>query len=276
MTRSRLSRSFREFVNDQLVDEKLDHKFDTVAQLPAAAAIRWQCRNYAGPNTRLHTAYGKLEVCRDLGGWTVMRDGTPLVHARSSRAAIFTTQRAAKAAGLIHLQDGFGEVTPSRDGLWWDERPLALHPTPQPHANFPVDPSLSDDHEFGTKRLAQLLKDSRISAHVADQALICDLEVHFRSWQLVLPTWTKRAHGSFELNTPYGLLVVSRLFGWTVERDGVPLCWTVFGGKVIFDMLEHAKISALLHAKDIGWIRFPDGTSWINTPTIFNEPNATP
>ena len=67
------------------------------------------------------------------------------------------------------------------------------------------------------------------------------------------------------------------MIGWTVERDGVPLCWTVFGGKVIFDKLEHAKISALVHARDFGYdIRFLDGTRWINAPTIFNEPNATP
>ena len=97
----------------------------------------------------------------------------------------------------------------------------------------------------------------------ADENLMLILEAVSRSWQqIALPTWTKRADGGFELNTPYGKLVIRRLVGWTVERNGVPLVWCLFGKRVIFDKLEHAKTSALLHAADYGALTAKDGTRW--------------
>lgn len=236
------------FVQDQLVDDKLDCKFDTLGKRPDITAISWQHRNYAGRHTRLETAYGMLEVCRTLGGHTLMRDGAPLVHARSPREAIFASQRAAKAAGLVHLTDGFGDAPPYEDGLWWHiRRPTAEPPVPQAPGDFAADPSLSDDHEWGCQRLDRLLKES--DACAADENLVLDVEAVGQSWQLSRPTWTKRAHGCFELNTPYGILVVRRLIGWTVERNGVPLCWSLGGKKVIIDKLEHAKTAAVACAR---------------------------
>jgi hypothetical protein len=75
---------------------------------------------------------------------------------------------------------------------------------------------------------------------------------------------TKQAHGYYELKTPYGLLVVRRLIGWTAERDGAPLVWFVGDEKIIFGKLEHAKTSALVHARDYGGMHFLDGTRWDN------------
>ena len=262
MAQRKLSRVTMQFVKDQLVDERLNYKFDAVAQRQEIAAIRWQHKNYAGKYTRLHTPYGKLEVCHDWGGWMVRRDGAPLVHTRSPRPVNFASQRVAKAGGLVHLMDGFGDAPPYKDGLWWDiKRPTAEHSVQIPD-DFAVDPSLSDDHECGRQRLDQLLKESAATASAADENLVLDLEAVARSWQLPPPTWTKRAHGCFELNTPYGILVVRRLVGWTVELNGRPLVWAVGSEKVIFDKLEHAKTSGLAHAPDYGDIRFVDGTWW--------------
>ena len=112
-----------------------------------------------------------------------------------------------------------------------------------------ADPSLSDNHEWGRQRLDRLLKKSNATACAADENLVLDVEAVARSWQLSRPTWTKRAHGCFELNTPYGNLVVRRLIGWTVERNGVPLCWFLRGERVIFDKLEHAKTAAVACAR---------------------------
>jgi hypothetical protein len=209
----------------------------------------------------LYTPYGTLEVWPGFG-LTVERDGTPLVHARSPRAAVFTGAPAAKACGLVHLMDGFGDAPPYKDGLWWDiKRPTAEHSI-QASCDFVVDPSLPDDHEWGRQRLDRLLKESAATASAADENLLLDLGAVARSWQLLPPTWTKRAHGCFELNTPYGILVVRRLVGWTVELNGRPLVWAVGSEKVIFDKLEHAKTSGLAHAPDYGDIRFVDGTWW--------------
>src|SRR5690348_7606383 len=99
MTKRELRRIVMDVVKDRLVDERLDHKFDALAQRPEVAAIHWHHKNYAGEYTRLYTAYGKLEVRRTLGGWMVSRHGALLVHARSPDGAIFASQRAAKAAG---------------------------------------------------------------------------------------------------------------------------------------------------------------------------------
>src|SRR5205823_11323980 len=135
----------------------------------------------------------------------------------------------------------------------------------QSPVDFNVDISSSDDHEWGQQRLNSLLKESTAEVSAADENLLLDLEAAARSWQLRLPEWTKRAHGYYHLNTPYGHLVVRRLIGWTVERNGVPLTWfcVCSGNTVIFDKLEHAKTSALLHARDRGLaFSFRDGTRW--------------
>jgi hypothetical protein len=246
MTQRKLSRIVIDVVKDQHVHERLDHKFDAIAQRPEIAAICWHHKNHAGKYTRLRTAYGKLEVRPTLGGWMISRDGTLLVHARSPRGAIFASQRAAKAAGLVHLNDGFGDAPPYKDGLWWDIRRLTPeHPAAQTTCDFAVDPTLSDDHEWGRQQLGRLLKKSNRKAAAADEKLISDIEAVARSWQLPPPPWTKRTHGCFALNTPYGILVVRRLIGWTVERNGTPLVWFISGEKVIFDKLEHAKTIAL-------------------------------
>jgi hypothetical protein len=176
---------------------------------------------------------------------------------------LFTRLDAAKAAGLVHLHDGFGSEARYNDGLWWKtDRPAVGQHVLQPPADFLGDPSISDDHEWGRRRLDSLLKKSVARASAADENLELDLEAVARSWQLPPPTWTKQGHGYYELNTPYGLLVVRRLIGWTTERNGAPLVWFLDGEKVIFDKLEHAKTSALVHARAYRDSRFVDGTRW--------------
>jgi len=259
-------------VKDQLVDEALEDKMAAVAQREDVGAIRWIYPNYRrARGHQLHTPYGLLEVEHSWPGcWTVCRDDSPLARAHSHREAHFTRCSAAKAAGLVHLRHGFGNASRYKDGLWWYIRwPPAERPVLQVPGDFPVDPSISDDHEWGRERLTRLLKDSVETASAADLNLVLHLEHVAGSWRFRPPTWTKRAHGYLELVTPYGTLVVRRLIGWTVERDGVPLVWDVVdeNEKVIFDKLEHARTSALIHAIDV-WDnrRFFDGTRWDELP----------
>jgi hypothetical protein len=159
---------------------------------------------------------------------------------------------------------------PDQDGLSWNiTRPPARHIVVPPPVGFAPDPLIPDDHEWGLTRLTQLVKQSGAAASAADENLLMDLRGSrgARHWQLARPTWTKRALGYFELDTPYGTLVVRRLIGWTIERDGAPLVWFHGnGGRVIFDKLEDAQTGALLHAADFGDHRFIDGTRWDKRP----------
>jgi hypothetical protein len=248
-----------EHFGDRFVDEALDEKMASIAQRDQIAAIQWARET---GHHRLWTPYGVLDVWKSVPpGWHVNRNGAPLVHARSPHEALFTSAAAAAVAGLIHLADGFDHRAPCQDGLWWKmERPAPQHFVAPPPV--PVDPSISDDDVWGRQRLEQLLKQSGIDGCAEDENLIIDLRWRASAWQVLQPKWTERAQGCWELDTPYGTLVVRRLIGWTVERDGSPLIWCIRDDRVIFDRLEHAKLSALVHAADIGAIRFYDGTQW--------------
>ena len=268
MARQKLSRVVREILKDQLVDESLqDRMVAAVARNEKIEGLRWW-KDFGPGKASTHqlcTPYGKLEVVRGFG-WHVERDSEPLVHARSPEPATFTGLAPAKAAGLIHLRDGFGNDTPYQDGFWWTtSRPATEHLVVESSGDYPVDPSISDDHEWGSQRLGRLLKASVATASTTaciDGNLVSDLQRFARSWQLPQPLWTKRAHGCFELKTPYGILLIRRLVGWTIERNDMPLVWFLSGRRVIFDKLEHAKMSALAHARDYGDIHPFDGTRW--------------
>jgi hypothetical protein len=269
MARRKLAREFVKLVKDRLVDEHVEDKMAAIAEREDIAAPRWRHKNYAGRNMRLCTAYGTLEVPGRGSWWTVQRDGEPLVHARSPLSAVFTTLLAAKAAALVHVADGFGNQPPDNDGLWWQiDRPSKPPATLPTLDDFHVDPSQPDDHEWGYRELDRSLKASGMKASSADENLVLDLEAVARSWQLAPPSWIKHSHGRYELKTPYGLAMVRRLVGWTVELNGAPLVWSMGGERVIFDKLEHAKTSALVHARDWGESRFADGTRW-DEPTLF-------
>ena len=186
----------------------------------------------------LNTPWGRLEVWASFKGcWTVNLDGARLIHTRSGLDVIFTSVVAAKAAGLCHVDDGFGNVRPLNDGLRWKgfNSAAAQSPAPSPPDDFPVDQAIDDDHEWGQPLLKKSLKTSGAQAYAADDNLILDIEDCSRRWQLAPPTWTKRARGFFELNSPHGVLVVRRLIGWTVEKNGAPLVWFLSGEKVIFE-----------------------------------------
>ena len=139
-------------------------------------------------------------------GWYVSRNRQPLVGARSPRPAVFYSVFAAKAAGLLHLQDSFGNKVPYKDGLWWqNSRPEGEHFAVETSGDFPVDPSISYDHEWGRERLDQLLKASVATARTADaidENLVLDLEGVARSWQLPPPLWTRRANGQSSATCP--------------------------------------------------------------------------
>jgi hypothetical protein len=64
------------------------------------------------------------------------------------------------------------------------------------------------------------------------------------------------------------------MIGWTVERNGLPLVWFCTGKRVIFDKLEDARTSALVHMADEGAnVRYRDGTRW-GEPADRNMPAA--
>ena len=171
MAQRKLTRFAMQFVKDQLVDETLEDRMAAVAQREDIAAIRWVNRARRGMPHWLCTPYGKLEVWHGIG-LTVNRDGVPLVHARSPRAAVFTSVPAAKAGGLVHVMDGYGDAAPYKDGLWWDIRRTTAEHSVQTPGDFAVDPSLSDDHEWGRQRLDRLLKESAETASAADEPLL--------------------------------------------------------------------------------------------------------
>jgi hypothetical protein len=112
--------------------------------------------------------------------------------------------------------------------------------------------------------MRELKRRLRPDAFAADVHIIGRIERQVESWQLPMPSWKQRARGWYELGSPYGVLVVRRLIGWTVERNNQQIRWCHFGDRVIFDKLEHAKTSALVHAYDVGGPLscFPDGTHW--------------
>jgi hypothetical protein len=231
-----------------------------------AAAIRWLPRTRQSPH-RLPTPYGVLDVWPYFAGcWQVYRDSVPLVGRYSRLAAVFTSVGAAKAAGLLHLSNGFGASEPFNVGFRWkmDLRTgnrFAL----QSADHLARTPSVSDDHEWGRRELDRLLKECPDApAATADENLIIDITRAARWWRLPPPRWIRHARGLYHLNTPYGLLAVRRMIGWTVERNGMPLVWWCGGGKrVIFDKLEDAKTSALVHLTDEGTnIPYLDGTRW--------------
>jgi hypothetical protein len=274
MTKPWHSPATAQYVKERLVNEDWQKRCTAaIARSEGMRALQWQKRTRKGEPYWLHTPYGKLEVWMCFPGyWNVCLNGAELVHATSSRDAFFSNVPAAQAAGLLHTLDGFGDATQINDDLRWDIRWHAQgYPVLGTAGNFPVDLLLSDGHEYGTKQLDRLLNNAHILGTAPDKKLLLDIETVARSWQLPPPTWTKRSHGCFHLNTPYGTLIVRRLIGWTLERNGVPLCWIDFDRKVIFDKLEHAKMSALVHARDIGY-DIPDGTTWIDEPAIFNKP----
>lgn len=258
----KLSRSDRAFVENELVDDALDSRFEAVAKRPDIAAIKWS-HNGSHLNSRLYTAYGTLEVGRTHSGSTIWRDERPLIQPRSSKPAIFSTVRAAKAAGLVHLQDSFGDFVPLRDGLRWD-LPLRRHFRAEVRPPLTLQPeSLPDDHEWGRDKLKRLLEKFEGAVSATDRALENHLDAVVNSWALSLPSWTICDPGHFELKTPHGKLVIRRMVGWVVERNGAPRVWFSPGRLIIFDKLEHAKICGLLHARDYGEHNpYPDGTRW--------------
>jgi hypothetical protein len=264
MARHKLAPSLPESVKDRLVDEELDQRLDALALRQNVSALPWWLASASRSAGGLYTAYGTLEIHRDLGGWTVKRDEAALVHARSApHEAIFSKQRTAMATALVHLTDGFGDTVAIKDGLWWDiQQPAAEYTTLQPSIELDVDTSITDDHEWGRRRLKQLLETSKLSASPEDENLIAAIRSRSRWAAFTPPPWNKLAHGYFQLHTPYCTLIVRRLIGWTVERDGMPLVWFHSGERLIFDKLEHAKTIALIHARDTEQIQPVDGTRW--------------
>ena len=124
--------------------------------------------------------------------------------------------------------------------------------------------NLDTSTTLGLKTLAQLLKEFGGGQAAADENLLLDIARRAARWQIPPPPWTRRGVGSYQLNTPYGLLTVQRTFGWVVKRDGARLTWMHNEKPIVFDSLEDAKASALVHAKDQGVDRFFDGTCWAN------------
>jgi hypothetical protein len=248
---AKLNRMVLKVAKNQLIDDAYQNEIvAAVARSPAFASLTWQ----GGPRREpisLPTPYGRLDVWANWRGtWEVHRSKEPLVQRGQHLGALFTSVEAAKAAGLLHVKADFGDSLGHNPTLEW-KMPLKRSNVSQLKVS-PADPSLSDDHEWGKQRLDRLLKEGDIGL-ADDENLIIDIYREARQWQLPMPPWIKRAHGWYDMATPYGTLTVRRLIGWTVERNGSPLVWNPpYNKRVIFDKLEHAKASALVHARDCG------------------------
>jgi hypothetical protein len=127
--------------------------------------------------------------------------------------------------------------------------------------NEDIDTSkpLPDDYELGSDRLRELAEGFGLG--YPDDNLLSDIRHGAAHWQLPAPKWTRIETGSYELKTPCGTLTVQRRLGWLICRDGAPLAWRFSSEPIMFDKLEDAQMSAVLHARDRE-VGFPDGTWW--------------
>jgi hypothetical protein len=260
----KLNRHLRELLEDELVDDALQAELVAKLEGHRLAKLAWYPARRGQRPLTLLTPYGMLTVSAYIGrSWTVARNLKLLVWQENPRKeAVFTSIAAAKAAGLVHLRDDFGTSASEKTCLRWKLAcPTATHVAVLDTYDLSADASVPDDHEWGEPELKRrLLKCS--DAYAADYPIISNIERQAEGWQLPMPSWTKRACGWYELGSPYGVLVVRRLVGWTVERNNEPLRWCYFGDRVVFDKLEHAKVSALVHAYDRGDFSHTDGTHW--------------
>jgi hypothetical protein len=180
------------------------------------------------------------------------------------RPAVFTDDKAAKAAALLHVIDGrnvaFKLVEYNDGGLtesvalapqgsnlfWWLpqetwqqlQKPMVRHDV--------VSSDLDDRYEFGSaEKLRSLISPWGMLAALDD---IEDCRVIPRTFRLPMPTWQRRAQGWYELKSAYGNLVVRRHFGWVIEKNYAALCYLRGGSKVVCDKLQDAFTLALLLA----------------------------
>jgi hypothetical protein len=260
MTR-KLDRLVWEAVKDELVDEALQAQMAATFQRSKVAALAWLPRTWQS-SYRLPTPYGVLDVWAYFRGcWKVKRDSHPLIRGDGPHPALFTSVAGAKAAGLIHLREGFGNQALLNNTLRWSTSMSTAKRADFKKGDFAAD--LPDDHEWGRKQLDRLLSKSASSGAAADENLLIDIRHVAQWWRLPPPPWTRVAQGLYCLDTPYGALSVRRMVGWAVERNDLPLVWWCTDRRVIYDKLEDAKTSALVHMADEGTnIRYPDGTRW--------------
>ena len=120
---------------------------------------------------------------------------------------------------------------------------------------------LPDGYEWGSDQLRECAE--RFGLGYADDDQLLDMKRGAARWQLPAPKWTRIETGNYQLKTPYGLLTVQRWLGWIVYRDGAPLVWFFNGKPIMFNKLEHAQLSGVLHARDVGVDRFCDSTRWV-------------
>src|SRR5258708_9735899 len=118
---------------------------------------------------------------------------------------------------------------------------------------------LPDDYEWGRDGLREIAEGFGLG--YADDNLLLDMARGAARCKLPSLQWTRIKTGSYELKTEDGLLSVQRWLGWVVRRDSAPLAWRFNGRPIIFDKLEDARTSAVLHARDAE-VGFPDCTRW--------------
>jgi hypothetical protein len=134
--------------------------------------------------------------------------------------------------------------------------------TPRQRTTHFFDCGTADDHEWGLPELSRLLTSPHIGS--PEDELLIRITRNNASWLSPCPEWTRREQGWYELKTPCGVLTVRRMIGWTVERDGMPLVWSLYGQRVIFDKLERAMTAAWVHAEEEGPVG--DDLRWHNRP----------
>ena len=119
MSRQSLKQLIREKFADQWVEDAVSAEMAAaLARWHYAPSLRWK---QAGASRWINTPYGVLRVGQFFYRcWTVKRDGVSLCKSHR-RPAFFSIRDAGRAAGLLHLADGFGDHKPVNDGLRWEQ-----------------------------------------------------------------------------------------------------------------------------------------------------------
>ena len=134
---------------------------------------------------------------------------------------------------------------------------------PRPVASIGPPSDLADDVTWGAD-LSERVKPWGISR---DRAKEC--EELGKEWQLPVPAWDRVQQGTYELNSPRGMLRVSRQIGWVATRQKSPLYHTLLGKQLVCDTLEEAQTMAVDYARYRDDDRFKF-YFWRTTPTAMS------
>jgi hypothetical protein len=249
---ARLKASVKNHLGDRLISDEKEETLIFAAHKHRLLTLPW-CLSER--SWRLSTPYGSLAILGYVAGTSVVRrQDADLVHSSNGKLAVFRTVKAAKAAAIYHVSDGFHGLTETADGCCW-QMPRSICPTSIPVHEFNPD----DGEMLPGYEISDSLNDHLKGSGLADANLLADIRAGERTWSLRRPKWTTLSVRQHVLATPCGVLKVTRFFeGWVAHRGGEQLSWGHRRAAVVFASLEDAKTAALLHVHDC----FVDGTRW--------------